>query len=406
MQVDPAVRPERELRSEPAWRFLLPLFFIAVFVATLYNGWLVYQANDPFAIGDWLINYQGGFVRRGFAGELIFRLYRATGVPPGLVSVAVGSLCYACYFGFSYLLLRRQPALSPFLFLLFSPFLFLFQIHEGSGGFRKEVLFLALLAYTVWSARACGTKRFEMAFLASLFVYPFIVLSHEALVVYLPYLLIVYASRPERRIRTTWIAAVLVGLSGLSLVSAMANNGSMAQAEAICASLGPYAPARCTLRGAIGWLFLEGGNTRLFVSMMARSISVFLVYGICIALAVLAYIPILNRIRTLLGNRPVSLLWMLSLLGTVPIFFVALDWGRFIYVHLAAVFLVSFLAADAPVSMPPAMLSGRWRRAVLVVALGAYAVLWHLPYWGAAESFTSSLTRPVYRWVKHLALPW
>ena len=30
--------------------------------------------HNPYITADWLINYQGGFVRRGFLGEIFFQL--------------------------------------------------------------------------------------------------------------------------------------------------------------------------------------------------------------------------------------------------------------------------------------------------------------------------------------------
>lgn len=34
---------------------------------------IIFRQN-PYIVGDWLINYQGGFVRRGFLGELFYQI--------------------------------------------------------------------------------------------------------------------------------------------------------------------------------------------------------------------------------------------------------------------------------------------------------------------------------------------
>ena len=34
---------------------------------------IIFRQN-PYIAGDWLINYQGGFVRRGFLGELFYQI--------------------------------------------------------------------------------------------------------------------------------------------------------------------------------------------------------------------------------------------------------------------------------------------------------------------------------------------
>ena len=42
-----------------------------------------YNNNAHYEVQDWLINYQGGFVRRGIPGELFYQLYNFTGIHPG-----------------------------------------------------------------------------------------------------------------------------------------------------------------------------------------------------------------------------------------------------------------------------------------------------------------------------------
>jgi hypothetical protein len=43
---------------------------------------------ETFGISDWLINYQGGFLRRGLAGEVLWRLYQLH--PYNVVYVIIG----------------------------------------------------------------------------------------------------------------------------------------------------------------------------------------------------------------------------------------------------------------------------------------------------------------------------
>ncbi len=51
--------------------FLLIGGYLFVF-AHYFNE--IYSGGDPWKSGDWLINYQGGFVRRGALGELLLKL--------------------------------------------------------------------------------------------------------------------------------------------------------------------------------------------------------------------------------------------------------------------------------------------------------------------------------------------
>ena len=52
-------------------KFLLLLLLIITLNYFFFNYRLIFRQNAYIA-GDWLINYQGGFIRRGFFGEIIF----------------------------------------------------------------------------------------------------------------------------------------------------------------------------------------------------------------------------------------------------------------------------------------------------------------------------------------------
>lgn len=53
-----------------------------------------------FGVTDYMINYQGGFVRRGLIGEIIFRFYQYTGINPvtPILAISTCSLVFLLYF--------------------------------------------------------------------------------------------------------------------------------------------------------------------------------------------------------------------------------------------------------------------------------------------------------------------
>jgi len=54
-------------------KILLVLLLIITLNYLFFNYRLIFRQNAYIA-ADWLINYQGGFVRRGLIGEIIFFL--------------------------------------------------------------------------------------------------------------------------------------------------------------------------------------------------------------------------------------------------------------------------------------------------------------------------------------------
>ena len=63
--------------------FLSIFFFTSIVVGSFLNmlSNKTYQ-YDSWTIGEWLINYQGGFVRRGLSGETIYFLSNSLKISP------------------------------------------------------------------------------------------------------------------------------------------------------------------------------------------------------------------------------------------------------------------------------------------------------------------------------------
>ena len=66
----------------------ISLFLISLSLLIVSNNtfrWYQNSENNVYQFGDWLMNYQGGFVRRGFFGEIFFRIYEITNISPPLI---------------------------------------------------------------------------------------------------------------------------------------------------------------------------------------------------------------------------------------------------------------------------------------------------------------------------------
>ena len=123
--------------------FLLEM--IVLFVSQLGAGY----ARESNNVTEWLIDYQGGFVRRGLSGEVLYHLSRWTGASPyyPLLALCVG--LYAWLAAYFYRALRGRTALMlllPYVFFLGEPIINDFWV-------RKDVLmvllFIAILKLTV-----------------------------------------------------------------------------------------------------------------------------------------------------------------------------------------------------------------------------------------------------------------
>lgn len=391
---------------------IIPYLFL-VFAITIWGAWDGYISNNSWKIGDWLINYQGGFVRRGFLGEIILQLSLFTDINPGFYVFLLQVILYFCFFVFSFLLLKQQQSLIPYIILLFSPFLFAFQVHDIQGGYRKEIIYIALLAFIAWSARFHKIKTFETIFFLTLLLYPVVILSHEMLAVFLPYIIVIYILRVELNTKRVIIITFLVSLSLLSFVISFINSGSEEQVIAIINSLGKHAPTG----GAIQWL---SRSTAYGMQTVLYSISEYHYiecYSFATLLSLVAYVPILDKLKSLFNNRLALLLVLLSIFGSIGLFFIALDWGRFIYIHLVSLFVLS-LITDNFISLSQSKESvkiliinklmniTKMKNSlilVFIVLMIGYSLLWHLPHCGGDPyiSYTTyGIIHILHKWLK------
>ena len=119
---------------------LLILFFILIIFGVLLNTLSnKTYINDSWTIGEWLINYQGGFVRRGLLGEGIYLLCNAIKISPIFI---IWFISIASYYLLVKLTISEAKNKVSNLFLL-SPGVFLAPI-IGNFLIRKDLLLLLI----------------------------------------------------------------------------------------------------------------------------------------------------------------------------------------------------------------------------------------------------------------------
>lgn len=377
------------LTSEKAENFLrkaLPYFFSLVAICTFISAYIIYADCSNWATADWLINYQGGFVRRGFVGELIYQLAIFSKVSPGFYVFVIHCMCYGLFFYYSYASLKAQPAIIPYAFLIFSPFLFNFQTNECGGGFRKEILFFAVLSFLVYCIVKKSSKQLNLAFYTVLAVYPLLILSHEMLALFMPYVVSSYLLVNK----LTKAIFVKIGLFIIPSVVAFAftviYKGSSVHTIQILDSLAPL--QECDLSGgAISALAYDASEEIQIVVCKIEESNLFK-FALMLALFVVAFIPIREKINKVFQNKPAKLMIIAAILLSIPLFVVAIDWGRFVIIHAVAIFLISLIPLKA-IESSKSISKNYLIHPVVIIFFMLYISTWKIPTCcGPASSFS------------------
>lgn len=361
-------------------------------------------------LADWLINYRGGFLRRGLAGECIYWLHHWTSFSfDSLLGVWLVVLQAALLTSW-YCLVRRSSLSAWVLAALLSPAALSFSVLDFSGGFRKDLFLLAGLSALVAILPKIQISDLALSAALSLFAI-WAVLTHEASIFFLGYLVAILVACGHPLQRTFRVCLVPGLLAAVCAVLSVHSHVGLGNTEAICRSLGytlnKERSSEVCQYGAIWYLTFSGHHALHETIAGVRLHHAVRFYSLMGALAAM---PLLLGTFALARQVPRRLLvtcWTTATLcfcGSLALFAFAVDWGRWIHMHavlMSCVLLTldgRYLDSGTVVSSPGRAWSTRLP--VLAIVL-LFATSWNLPltyvsqplrgYYGMAQQISADV---------------
>ena len=126
--------------------------FIYLSILFLFSVFFLYQKHDvanDSTISEWLINYEGGFTKRGLIGQLAIYLSNFFIIKLRDTIFILQILLVGIYFFLIYHFLKNIFYNKIFIFAIFTPIFILYPVAEIEVLARKEIfIFIYLLTYT------------------------------------------------------------------------------------------------------------------------------------------------------------------------------------------------------------------------------------------------------------------
>jgi hypothetical protein len=126
--------------------------FIYLSVLFLFSVFFLYQKHDvanDSTVSEWLINYEGGFTKRGIIGQLSIYLSNFFIIKLRDAIFILQTILVGTYFFLIYHFLKNIFYNKIFIFAIFTPIFILYPIAEIEVLARKEIfIFIYLLVYT------------------------------------------------------------------------------------------------------------------------------------------------------------------------------------------------------------------------------------------------------------------
>ena len=300
----------------------IKVFIYVLIVATaLFALTFTYLHNaksDGYILGDWLINYQdGGFKRRGLSGSFFFLLQDLTGIKLNLLVYFFQIMIIAGFFYFYFKLIQYKEATFLYLSLLLSSvgFVGLFNCVDYVG--KKEFIVFFLFAYFVNHLNKNSLSKVKEYWVCiGLFIAMFF---HEITLFFIPYFLIALYlktgkfefKRYLKYLIAVFIPAVLIALLGKEI-----NEGQSLQ---ILHNRGVI-----LTKGIFFWNIDE----RQYIIEHVNEYRLYIISFLISVFHIWFYLKYQTH------RKAMSILLIGAFLFSLPLFYLAIDWGRWMYIHM------------------------------------------------------------------------
>ena len=302
--------------------------FIYIFLSVYLINYIFFShrlfiRENGYILGDWLINYAGGFTRRGLFGEIT--IYISNFLNLNLIDLTF-ILVTALYLYFIFLVLRIISKCNIdffILLLILSPATFLFSFYDPLATGRKEFLFfLFFCLYFLYRE-----KKIFIYFAP--FILTTIILTHELFAFLCPFFIIIrYLNTKSLKLRDYYFEILIFFLCSFILL--LIYNFSSPNIDLTCDAIKNF---------GYNWRICFSINdlntlkeSKILISEYIKDKNYIFYYSLFIFLSLLPIIFCLKKCFNL-SSYISFLLLFLSLLPISTLFFFVNDWGRYIHIY-------------------------------------------------------------------------
>lgn len=305
-------------------KILIYLLIVATAIYTLVFTYIYNFKDDGYILADWLINYQdGGFKRRGLSGSFFFLLQDITGIGLNYLvyfcQFSIISLFFWCYTK----LIRYKVTTLLYVSLLLSSIGFVGLLNTVTYVGKKEFIVFLLFTWFVYLLDQEKLSKYKECLFCILLCVS--TLLHEVTLFYIPYFAIALyvktgnfeAKRYIKYFLAAGIPAVLIILFGKNVNEGMSLE--MLNRRGVYPTYG---------------IFYWQIDERLYIK---EHIKEYRLYIISLAISI---IHIGYYLKYLNNRKLLSILLAGAFLFSLPLFYLAIDWGRWMYIHMMLIIVL------------------------------------------------------------------
>ena len=293
---------------------------------------------------DWLINYQGGFVRRGLPGEIFYQLHYFTKIQLDFIVFIFVAFFYIL-FGYFLTKFLKNIKLNLLNFLIiFSPLSFFYPVMEQKVSGRKDIIFtLSIITLVMFLEKIKFENQKYFIILLTLLT----TFSHSGFFVYVPlFFLIFIILNHQISFKKIFKEIFFISIACLVLFFIIIFNTSINSNSIIdiCNSVNKYLP-NC---GVSDYISTLNWSLKYEIELVTKIWNKENYISFYILAFFLANTPLIYLFtKSEFSNKNYSkfnpiIIFILINFCTIPIYYIGADYGRYMHITYLSLMLIYF----------------------------------------------------------------
>lgn len=305
-------------------KIFIYLLIVATAVYTLAFTYIYNFKDDGYILADWLINYQdGGFKRRGLSGSFFFLVQDLTGIGLNYLVYFCQFTIISLFFWYYTKLIRYKITTLLYLSLLLSSIGFVGLLNTVTYVGKKEFIVFLLFTWFVYLLDQDKLSKYKEYILCVLLCIS--TLLHEVTLFYVPYFAIaLYVKMGKFEIKRYLKYFLATGIPA-GLIILFGKNVNEGMSLEILNQRGVH-----PTYGIFYWNIDE----RQYIK---EHIIEYRLYFISLAISL---IHLVYYLKYLTSRKILSILLVGAFLFSFPLFYLAIDWGRWMYIHMMLIIVL------------------------------------------------------------------
>jgi hypothetical protein len=292
--------------------YIITIFFLSILI--LYHKFLY---PTDWTTSEWLINYHGGFIRRGLIGELLLSINQFLNLNPRYLVYIFEVIILAFYY---YLIIKfiKLNYLPILVLIIFSPLSFIYPVAETETIARKETLLFCI--YIIFLISLIS-NNLRLSFFVTIVLLPIMSLIWDGIFFYIPFFILTFLNQGKKIEFKKFVFFLLSFIPYLLTLYILFNTkasqeGLLLMCEAIRE---PCFASMNYLDESLGHN-INQVHSNFKIEYLLRHLFIFII----------CFYAIFSLLNKVVSKNTLLLQYSLCVLPTFVLFYIAYDWGRYL----------------------------------------------------------------------------